>query len=96
MAIAALQSRLKQNEASVATTTSTANLNKDKLSQTFTSMPATEAATLLGSMYSISPDKVITILNTVSDSVRSSILGEMTKKNSAQTAKIVNRLMGGK
>jgi flagellar motility protein MotE (MotC chaperone) len=96
MAIAALQSRLKQNEAGVAATTSTANLNKDKLSQTFTSMPATEAATLLGSMYSISPDKVITILNTVSDSVRSSILGEMTKKNSAQTAKIVNRLMGGK
>ncbi|MFD1906086.1 hypothetical protein ACFSQ7_21710 [Paenibacillus rhizoplanae] len=51
---------------------------------------------LLGSMYSLSPDKVITILNTVSDSVRSSILGEMTKKDSKQTAKIVNRLMGGK
>ncbi|MNC65944.1 hypothetical protein D3C75_1162850 [compost metagenome] len=59
-------------------------------------MPAADAATLLGSMYSISPDKVITVLNTVSDTVRSSILGEMTKKDSAQTAKIVNRLMGGK
>ncbi|MNP40234.1 hypothetical protein D3C76_1338590 [compost metagenome] len=59
-------------------------------------MPAADAATLLGSMYKISPDKVITILNTVSDTVRSSILGEMTKNDSAQTAKVVNRLMGGK
>ncbi|MNJ02065.1 hypothetical protein D3C73_1618880 [compost metagenome] len=59
-------------------------------------MPAADAASLLGAMYSVSPDKVITILSSVSDSVRSSILGEMTKNDSAQTAKIVNRLMGGK
>ncbi|WP_342422174.1 kinesin [Paenibacillus sp. FSL E2-0178] len=96
MAIAALQSRLKQDEAGTTTAAASANLDQEKLSQTFTSMPAADAATLLGSMYSISPDKVITILNTVSDTVRSSILGEMTKNDSAQTAKIVNRLMGGK
>jgi flagellar motility protein MotE (MotC chaperone) len=96
MAIAALQSRLKQDEAAATTTVASANLDQEKLSQTFTSMPAADAATLLGSMYSISPDKVITILNTVSNSVRSSILGEMTKDDSALTAKIVNRLMGGK
>ncbi|WP_235441409.1 MotE family protein [Paenibacillus sp. IHB B 3415] len=96
MAIAALQSRLKQDEAGTTTAAASANLDREKLSQTFTSMPAADAATLLGSMYSISPDKVITILNTVSDTVRSSILGEMTKNDSAQTAKIVNRLMGGK
>ncbi|MFD2878769.1 hypothetical protein ACFTAO_26860 [Paenibacillus rhizoplanae] len=74
MAIAALQSRLKQ-EAGTATPKPSANLNQEKLGQTFTSMPAADAAVLLGSMYSLSPDKVITILNTVSDSVRSSILG---------------------
>ncbi|MEK5492689.1 kinesin [Paenibacillus sp. FSL R7-0297] len=96
MAIAALQSRLKQDEAGTTTAAASANLDQEKLSQTFTSMPAADAATLLGSMYSISPDKVITILNTVSDTVRSSILVEMTKNDSAQTAKIVNRLMGGK
>lgn len=75
MAIAALQSRLKQDEAGTTKAAASANLDQEKLSQTFTSMPAADAATLLGSMYSISPDKVITILNTVSDTVRSSILG---------------------
>ncbi|WP_052380450.1 MotE family protein [Paenibacillus camerounensis] len=97
MAIAALQSRLKQDQASTAATpAASGNLDQEKLSQTFATMPAAEAATLLGSMYSVSPDKVITVLNTVGDSVRSSILGEMTKNDSALTAKILNRLMGGK
>ncbi|WP_342561507.1 kinesin [Paenibacillus sp. FSL R7-0345] len=98
MAIAALQSRLKQDQANTATTTAAAsnNLDQEKLGQTFTSMPAAEAGSLLSSMYSVSPDKVITVLNTVSDSVRSSILGEMTKKDPALTAKVLNRLMGGK
>lgn len=95
MAIAALQSRLKQEQTSTTSTSTSSNLDKEQLSQTITSMAAADAATLLGSMYSISPEKVITILNTVSDSVRSSILGEMTKTDSAQAAKIVNRLMGG-
>ncbi|MBW4083246.1 kinesin [Paenibacillus sp. S150] len=96
MAIAALQSRLKQDSASAAASATSGNLDQEKLNQTFTAMPAADAATLLGSMYAISPDKVITILNSVSDSVRSSILGEMTKQDSAQTAKVLNRLMGGK
>jgi flagellar motility protein MotE (MotC chaperone) len=98
MAIAALQSRLKQEAGATATTkpTTSTNLDKEKLNQTFTSMTPVNAASLLGEMYKISPDKVVTIMNTVSDSVRSSILGEMTKKDSAQTAKIVNRLMGAK
>ncbi len=96
MAIAALQSRLKKDASTTATTGTSANLDKAKLVQTFTTMTAANAAVLLGSMYAISPDKVITILNSVSDSVRSSILGEMTKNDSVQTAKVVNRLMGGK
>ncbi|SET43728.1 MotE family protein [Paenibacillus sp. NFR01] len=96
MAIAALQSRLKQEQTATTSTTTTSGLGQDKLSQTFTSMPAADAATLLSSMYSVSPDKVITILSSVSDSVRSSILSEMTKTDSALSAKIVNRLMGGK
>ncbi|MCL6603089.1 MAG: kinesin [Paenibacillus sp.] len=97
LAIAALQSRLKK-EAGTATTatSSSANLDKEKLNQTFTAMPAANAGELLGEMYKISPDKVVTILNSVGDSVRSSILGEMTKNDSEQTAVIVNRLMGGK
>ncbi|MFF2908559.1 MotE family protein [Paenibacillus sp. NPDC057934] len=98
LAIAALQSRLKQDSKSAATTpaSTSKNLDKEKLNQTFSTMTPANAASLLGEMYKISPDKVITILNTVSDSVRSSILGEMTKNDSPQTAKIVNRLMGGK
>ncbi|BCG59685.1 MotE family protein [Paenibacillus sp. URB8-2] len=98
MAIAALQSRLKQDSAgTTASTGSGANLDKQKLSQTFSSMPAVEAAKLLSEMYAISPDKVITILSTVDDNVRSSILSEMTKSDTnGVTAKIVNRLMGGK
>ncbi|WP_052421383.1 hypothetical protein [Paenibacillus sp. FSL R7-0273] len=97
MAIAALQSRLKQNQADTAAApAASGNLDQEKLSQTFTSMPAAEAAALLSSMYTVSPDKVITVLNTVGDTVRSSILAEMTKKDSALSAKILNRLMGGK
>lgn len=98
LAIAALQSRLKKEAGTTAPAASgnSANLDKEKLNQTFSSMPAANAAKLLGEMYIISPDKVVTILSTVSDTVRSSILGEMTKNDSVQTAKIVNRLMGGK
>lgn len=96
MAIAALQSRLKKEAGTTQTTKTSTNLDKEKLNQTFSSMTPANAASLLGEMYKISPDKVVTIMNTVSDSVRSSILGEMTKKDSAQTAKIVNRLMGAK
>ncbi|MNO53238.1 MgtE intracellular N domain protein [compost metagenome] len=96
MAIAALQSRLKKEAGTTKTTTTSTNLDKEKLNQTFSSMTPANAASLLGEMYKISPDKVVTIMNTVSDSVRSSILGEMTKNDSAQTAKIVNRLMGAK
>lgn len=96
MSIAALQSRLKKEAGTPATTTTSTNLDKEKLNQTFSSMTPASAASLLGEMYKISPDKVVTIMNTVSDSVRSSILGEMTKNDSVQTAKIVNRLMGAK
>ncbi|MEK5255397.1 kinesin [Paenibacillus sp. FSL F4-0125] len=96
MAIAALQSRLKKEAGTAPTTKTSTNLDKEKLNQTFSSMTPANAASLLGEMYKISPDKVVTIMNTVSDSARSSILGEMTKNDSAQTAKIVNRLMGAK
>ncbi|WP_306035763.1 MotE family protein [Paenibacillus odorifer] len=96
MAIAALQARLKKEAGTTQTTKTSTNLDKEKLNQTFSSMTPANAASLLGEMYKISPDKVVTIMNTVSDSVRSSILGEMTKNDSAQTAKIVNRLMGAK
>ncbi|WP_052088291.1 MotE family protein [Paenibacillus wynnii] len=97
LSIAALQSRLKKQSGTTASTSgSSTNLDKEKLNQTFTTMPAAEAAKLLSEMYKISPDKVVTILSSVGDSVRSSILGEMTKNDSTQTAMVVNRLMGAK
>lgn len=92
-AIAALQSRLKQDQQTAPATTP--NLDQTALGQTFEAMKAEEAAKLLGEMYAISPGKVLTILKSVSDSSRSSILDAMTAENSARTAKIVNRLMGG-
>ncbi|WP_310550342.1 kinesin [Paenibacillus glufosinatiresistens] len=98
MAIAALQSRLKKESGTQASagTASGATLGRDQLSTTFTSMPAEDSAKLLNQMYSVTPDKVITILKSVNDSTRSSILSQMTKDNAEVAGKVVNRLMGGK
>ncbi|WP_145412674.1 MotE family protein [Paenibacillus xylanexedens] len=98
LALDALQSRLKKETAATSTTTTTnsKNLDKNQLSQTFASMSASSGAKLLLETYKISPDKTLTILNSVNDATRSQLLENMSKENSVETAKVLNRLMGNK
>ncbi|MBB6019347.1 flagellar motility protein MotE (MotC chaperone) [Paenibacillus sp. JGP012] len=98
LAVDALQSRLKKETAAASTTTATnsKNLDKNQLSQTFASMSASSGAKLLLETYKISPDKTLTILNSVNDATRSQLLENMSKEDSVETAKVLNRLMGNK
>ncbi|RAW17023.1 MULTISPECIES: MotE family protein [Paenibacillus] len=98
LALDALQSRLKKETAttSTATTTNSKNLDKNQLSQTFASMSASSGAKLLLETYKLSPDKTLTILNSVDDATRSQLLENMSTENSVETAKILNKLMGNK
>ncbi|GAS81022.1 kinesin [Paenibacillus amylolyticus] len=98
LALDALQSRLKkETEAtSTAATTTSKNLDKNQLSQTFASMSASSGAKLLLETYKLSPDKTLTILNSVDDATRSQLLENMSSEDSVETAKILNRLMGNK
>jgi flagellar motility protein MotE (MotC chaperone) len=98
LALDALQSRLKKETAttSTATTTNSKNLDKNQLSQTFASMSASSGAKLLLETYKLSPDKTLTILNSVDDATRSQLLENMSSENSVETAKILNKLMGNK
>ncbi|WP_405172379.1 DUF4088 family protein [Paenibacillus sp. FSL H8-0280] len=98
LALDALQSRLKKETAatSTASTTTSKNLDKNQLSQTFASMSASSGAKLLLETYKLSPDKTLTILNSVDDATRSQLLENMSSEDSVETAKILNRLMGNK
>ncbi|WP_422657294.1 MotE family protein [Paenibacillus sp. EC2-1] len=96
LAIAALQARLKKNEATKETVKSTENLDKNQLSQTFSQMTPKNAADLLLQTYKISSAKTITILNTVDDGTRARILNAMSTIDPELTAKVLNRLMGSK
>lgn len=98
LALDALQSRLKKETAttSMASTTNSKNLDKNQLSQTFASMSASSGAKLLLETYKLSPDKTLTILNSVDDATRSQLLENMSTENSVETAKILNKLMGNK
>lgn len=89
--IAALQSRVKKND--TATTQTSENLNKSQLSQTFANMTPKSAADLIFQTYKISPEKALTILNSVDDKTRSAILDKMSSTDSVTTAKILNKLM---
>ncbi|MBR2564691.1 MAG: kinesin [Paenibacillus sp.] len=98
LALDALQSRLKKETESSTTTTATnsKNLDKNQLSQTFASMSPSSGAKLLLETYKLSPDKTLTILNSVNDATRSQLLENMSKEDSVETAKVLNRLMGNK
>lgn len=96
LAIAALQSRLKKNESTKDTPKTTNNLDKNQLVQTFSQMTPKNASDLLLQTYKISPEKAITILNTVDDGTRAKILNAMSTSDAELTAKILNRLMGAK
>ncbi|WP_322745677.1 MotE family protein [Paenibacillus donghaensis] len=92
LAVAALQSRVHKDAADGKSGASS-GLDKSQISQTFASMPADSAAALLLSTYKISPDKVLKILNDVTDSTRSGILDAMSKKDAKTAAVILNKLM---
>ncbi|WJM10414.1 DUF4088 family protein [Paenibacillus sp. PK1-4R] len=98
LALDALQSRLNKETAatSTASTTTSKNLDKNQLSQTFASMSASSGAKLLLETYKLSPDKTLTILNSVDDATRSQLLENMSSEDSVETAKILNKLMGNK
>ncbi|AOZ94222.1 MotE family protein [Paenibacillus crassostreae] len=89
--IAALQSRLKQNDTTTEETSTI--LNNSQLSQTFANMSADKAAELLFQTYKISPDKTLEILSSVTDATRSSILEKMSTIDAPTTAIILNKLM---
>nr|WP_246073056.1 kinesin [Paenibacillus dokdonensis] len=92
LAIAALQSRIDKDTGDKQAA-SASGLDKTQISQTFASMPAKSAAGLLLSTYKISPEKVLTILNSVDDSTRSGILDAMSTQDAKTTAVILNKLM---
>jgi flagellar motility protein MotE (MotC chaperone) len=92
LAVAALQSRIQKDAANEKNGASS-GLDKSQLSQTFASMPPKSAAELLLSTNKISPGKVLTILNAVSDSTRSGILDAMNTQDATTTAVILNKLM---
>ncbi|APB71472.1 kinesin [Paenibacillus polymyxa] len=95
LSVAALQSRLKKDQGTAAGTTSK-SLQSTQISSTFASMDKKSGAELILQTYKISPDKALNILNTVDDSTRGSLLQNMSAKDAAQTAKILNKLMGSK
>ncbi|AET60374.1 hypothetical protein HPL003_18160 [Paenibacillus terrae HPL-003] len=95
LSVAALQSRLKKDQSTTAGTTSK-SLQNTQISSTFASMDKKSGAELILQTYKISPDKALNILNTVDDSTRASLLQNMSAKDAAQTAKILNKLMGSK
>lgn len=70
-----------------------AKLDNEALAQTFTTMPASSAASLLLQTAKVSQSKVLQILNTIDDSTRAGILSAMSTEDPAGTAQIVNRLM---
>ncbi|EXG83133.1 MotE family protein [Saccharibacillus sacchari] len=78
-----------------AATSTTGSLNQDQLSQTFSSMDASSAATLLIQMAKTNQAKVLTILKSVDDSTRSSILSQMASTDSETAASLANKLIGG-
>lgn len=94
LAIAALQSRLKKENADKTTSANTnTGLSDQQLSATFATMNADSASALILQTYKISPDKALKILNTVNDSTRSKILESMAKADDTQTTKILNKLV---
>ncbi|TYP77653.1 MotE family protein [Paenibacillus methanolicus] len=92
--IAALQARL--NKQTTTTEEPSSSLSTTQLKDTFTNMPAANAAELLIKMSEVSPSKVLRILNAVDSSARSSILSEMSSLNEGITAQLVSKLMTGK
>lgn len=89
--IAALQARIKELELIAGEDTS--NLDNTELKQTFTTMNATKAATLLLQMTLTNQSKVLRILGSLDDAPRSSILSSMSDQDNKTTAMLVGKLI---
>lgn len=94
MQLAALQARLENVEQAAEKPTS-ATLDQEQLSATFSTMDAKSAGEMLIKMMEISPSKVLRILNSVDNATRSGILTEMSKLDKAAAAGIMSKLMSG-
>lgn len=70
------------------------SLNQTQLAQTFSSMDASSAATLLSQMAKTNQAKVLTILKSVDDTTRSGILSQMAGTDSETAAALANKLIG--
>ncbi len=90
--LAALQ--VKTANAQNTTPTPSTKLGSDAMAQTFTTMPASSAASLLLQTSKASQTKVLQILNSLDDTTRAGILSAMSTQDPAATAQIVSRLMG--
>lgn len=88
--IAALQERLKINEAETATTT--ASMTKEDLGQTFANMTPKSAATLLIEMNKTSPSKVTQILGSMDVASRSKVMSSIADTSKETAASITSRL----
>jgi len=89
--LAALQT--KTGSAQNAKAPAGSKLDNEALAQTFTTMPANSAASLLLQTAKVSQSKVLQVLNTMDDSTRASVLSAMSTEDPTGTAQILNRLM---
>ncbi|CAM3438719.1 MULTISPECIES: MotE family protein [Saccharibacillus] len=85
----------KASQPTQAATSTAGSLNQDQLAQTFSSMDASSAATLLAQMAKTNQAKVLTILKSVDDTTRSGILSQMAGTDSETAASLANKLIGG-
>lgn len=89
--IAALQSRVKELELKVGADSET--LDTAELNETFSSMQAAKAATLLLQMAVTHQSKVLRILGVLDDTARSNILSSMSDQDKKITAMLVGKIV---
>lgn len=89
--IAALQARLNEYEAARAE--SSAGLEADQISATFSSMSPDSAAQILLQMADLNPAKVLDLLGSLPAAARADIIEAMNKQNPKYTAQLVNKLV---
>ncbi|WP_411349727.1 MotE family protein [Paenibacillus sp. WLX2291] len=88
--LALLQSKTSNPQTPATPSTS---MSVSDMAQTFTTMPANSAASLLLQTAKVSQTKVLQVLNTMDDTTRASVLSAMSTSDPATTAQIVNRLL---
>jgi Uncharacterized conserved protein len=89
--IAALQARIDEYESARAE--STAALDENQISATFSSMNSDSAAQILLQMADLNPAKVLELLGSVPAAKRADIIEAMNKHNPKYTAQLVNKLV---